>query len=644
MKRIKIIKVYFILWLFIGFTIWAYWAEFTAFFAAAASFNVAVLAIMAIGGLFLMNAAINLVLLGGTFGALAYKRSGYEFYLRAIDKIMPANIAHMFYSRKSQEKMLFTQEESREVISWLEDSFASQRGYVTFFINTPLLIGLFGTFTGLLKSIDEMGRIVISLTGDVVLNEVIESFAGPLSGMAIGFGSSLFAVGIAVILGIKGYILFKYQDIMIEGVEEWLKGRIIDVSVSGEANSDLPDRKESFLDLFLGEMGKLTKEIGKVTEVNQTFALMSDSLVSLNTQAILQKEQTDALISVLKDEFESSKMDKDRVVALLNELSSHLQAQQNTILSLRNEGGEFNASLSTMLEGMGGKLENMITLLKEESPSLLSIENTLAKIAESSEKSELQGTMLIDEIRGGFDRIINANSAIENGQKASAEVIERSGNSLVRILEALESYKAEDMESLKDISSKISDIGELLYNAGNIEKEKKDEITELLLSQFSKINSLLDAIAKDGFAPLSQGSQELSLKLGSISGRLDNILRSIDRYYTEANENVEIRAEGTKVQFQDAYESILNINSSIKNSIEQSSALIGEELKTQREIGEDRAAELAEMLKAQISELKALNANLAAQRSAGAQNERRSHKGKKDKGFIDNLKSIFGGR
>ena len=292
MKRIKILKVYFILWLFVFFTISAYWSDFLLFFNAAVAFNAAVLALMAVGGLFLLNAGVSLVMLAGTFGALAYKRSGYEFYLRAIEKIMPANIANMFYSRKTQEKMMFTSEESRDVVMWLEDKFGSQRSYINFFISTPLLIGLFGTFSGLLKSIDEMGRIVISLSGEVVLKDVIESFSGPLAGMAVGFGSSLFAVGVAVILGIKGYILYRYQDIMIEGVEEWLKGRIVEVTDIGgaDAQNDLPGRKESFLDLFLAEMGKLTKEIGKAAESNQALPVMSNALVSLTQQAIEQKE------------------------------------------------------------------------------------------------------------------------------------------------------------------------------------------------------------------------------------------------------------------------------------------------------------------------------------------------------------------
>ncbi len=69
-----------------------------------------------------------------------------------------------------------------------------------------LMIGLLGTFSGLLIALNEMGRIILSLQGDVNIGEVMHSLNGPISGMSVGFGSSLFGVASAIVLSVKGYI------------------------------------------------------------------------------------------------------------------------------------------------------------------------------------------------------------------------------------------------------------------------------------------------------------------------------------------------------------------------------------------------------------------------------------------------------
>ncbi|WP_419769941.1 MAG: hypothetical protein ACNI3C_11470 [Candidatus Marinarcus sp.] len=233
MRRIKILKVYFIFWLFIFFLVFANFKMFISFFMATLTFNIAVLTVLAIGMVIVYHAAFRLTMLAGTFGILAYKKGDQLiYYLNGIDRIMPANIAHMFYKRAKNGVLYFTQDEAKDVTSWLEEKFANQKVYVNFFTATALMIGLFGTFTGLLKSIDEMGAIILSLSGDINLAEVIAGFAGPLSGMAIGFGSSLFGVATAIILSVKTYILSRNQESFIEDIEDWMKGKIIDTQSS----------------------------------------------------------------------------------------------------------------------------------------------------------------------------------------------------------------------------------------------------------------------------------------------------------------------------------------------------------------------------------------------------------------------------
>ena len=275
MKRLKIMKAYAVLWLFIYFLVYSNMEAMATFFFATLTFNLAVLTILIIGIIVIMKSSINLVMLAGTFGILAYKKENLTFYLQGIEKIMPANIVHMFNSRAEKGVLLFTSEESRSVIEWIDEKFSHQNRYINYFIGTSLMIGLLGTFTGLLVSIDQMGKIILSLSGDIDLGAVIASFSGPLGGMAIGFGSSLFGVVSAIILGLMGYILNKNQEALIEGVEDWLKGRIIDSggataapSIAGSGGA-LPEHRSSFMDVFIDNISSLTKEMAKISVTNE---------------------------------------------------------------------------------------------------------------------------------------------------------------------------------------------------------------------------------------------------------------------------------------------------------------------------------------------------------------------------------------
>lgn len=119
MKRIKVLKAYLIIWLFILYVVYTNAELLGIFFMATVIFSTAILGLLAVGTLYQIVSGFHIMMLGGTFGALAYKKTGYEFYIRSIDSLLPANIAHMLQSRKSKQTMFFTQEESRKCATFL---------------------------------------------------------------------------------------------------------------------------------------------------------------------------------------------------------------------------------------------------------------------------------------------------------------------------------------------------------------------------------------------------------------------------------------------------------------------------------------------------------------------------------------------
>ena len=300
MRRLKLLKIFFVFMLFILFMLIANIEQISAYFMATITFNAGILTVFIIGFIVIMQSAIRLTMLAGTFGVLSYKKGEeLEYYLKGIGKLMPATIANMFEKRAKKGVLFFTDAEAKDVNIWLEEQFYNTKGYISFFVGTSLMIGLFGTFTGLLKAIDDMGAIILSLGGDINIAEVMSQFAGPLGGMAIGFSSSLFGVAAAIILNILQYILSRQQAAFSEDVQDWLKGKLIEsqssetlkkidssnekISDGGAVNtSSIGTGSTAFMDIFVDTMSDLTKSINTA---NQSSELIYKQLIQYLNEA-----------------------------------------------------------------------------------------------------------------------------------------------------------------------------------------------------------------------------------------------------------------------------------------------------------------------------------------------------------------------
>ena len=283
-----------------------------------------------------------------------------------------------------------------------------------------MMIGLLGTFVGLVEAIDHMGQIIIGLNDDVDIKQIMRDFSGPISGMAIGFGASLFGVVGAVILGINGYILFRYQDTLISGIEDWLKDRIIETVSSSpseavtQAPSELPGQRKSFMDLFIEQMGMLSSEISKLSNSSQNTQTMTDSLVAIKSLFESNQEYVQTLIKT--NEQANSK--------LSDILDGILQTQKNIVDISAQERGV----LQGIFEKHGGLLESGTTELE--------------KINANSDKIQLR----LDNAVSSLTQIreLHANGLLQ---------IKSSGTQIVSSLEKLEERLAKEGAELHGIAS-----------------------------------------------------------------------------------------------------------------------------------------------------------------------------------------------
>lgn len=522
MKRIKVHKAYFITWLFILYVVYANAELLSNFFMATVIFSSAIVGFLAVGTLYQFVSGFDIMMLGGTFGALAYKRTGYEFYIRSINSILPANIAHMLQSRKDQQQMLFTEDESRDIIDWLEHKFSKQKSYINFFINTSMLIGLLGTFVGLVESIDKMGQIILSLNGEVPISEIMQQFSGPLSGMAIGFGASLFGVVTAVILGLNGYILFRYQDTLISGVEEWLKDRIIDIApknidVSVTSGSELTGHRKNFMDVYLDQLSMLTTEITKYSSGNENMSSMATSLSSIESILDEQKTYMKSMLQLQENTQSRYETLSSAVIDLYGLTNNRLEENKLALdnvsqvnYKILEQNGEQMSLLNKNVSEMGSSITRKI----EQGNEFLFEISSFQKI-EFDKNVELYSDIL--------NNLVSIHKSIEN----EITVIEDFSTKQSKEISTLSEYQVKASETLESAIDSFKQGQEVLISLQKQGTDKNTQNSSALLVTMKEVSTTLEDNKRSikSLLKLQEGSKSKELEFQSNS---INLLETID--------------------------------------------------------------------------------------------------------------------
>ncbi|MGB5867526.1 MAG: hypothetical protein WBG69_06620, partial [Arcobacteraceae bacterium] len=247
---------------------------------------------------------------------------------------------------------------------WLEEKFSNTKTYITFFTGTVLMIGLFGTFTGLLKAIDEMGAIILGLSGDINLAEVIAGFAQPLGGMAIGFASSLFGVASAIILSIMGYILNRNEAIFLEDVYDWMKGQIVEgqtISNEGTVTTTTQGMGNSggMMDLFVDNISALSAQMEKYNKSNEAmFGMLSESIDNGNETTQRQMTVLEDISTGLKELNINQFSNANIMEESLQEVSGAIMNENKTVKKLLEVQQENNEMLSLLVQHLNLKNES----------------------------------------------------------------------------------------------------------------------------------------------------------------------------------------------------------------------------------------------------------------------------------------------
>ena len=104
-----------------------------------------------------------------------------------------------------------------------------ERDSVRYVTNTLIFLGLLGTFWGLIVTVGGFAELLINIDfdGEFVLQEMQLGMAGPLSGMATAFTSSLLGLAGSLVVGFLGLQLQFAQNTMFQELTDFMSGYIL---------------------------------------------------------------------------------------------------------------------------------------------------------------------------------------------------------------------------------------------------------------------------------------------------------------------------------------------------------------------------------------------------------------------------------
>lgn len=181
------------------------------------------------------------------------------------------------------------------------------RGNVGFIAGILVMMGLLGTFMGLLKTIDAVGEAMASMSniggGDGLgdISGFIGKLAEPLQGMGLAFSSSLFGLSGSLLIGFFNHLSGAGQNQFIEGFSRWIDDHIPKPGKAlkkGAAGPKVPhaDDLKAWLAGFVMMSTKTNHKLGMLlTSLAQTAEAARVS--AHNTQEVAKQhyQMTDAL-------------------------------------------------------------------------------------------------------------------------------------------------------------------------------------------------------------------------------------------------------------------------------------------------------------------------------------------------------------
>ncbi len=421
-----------------------------------------------------------------------------------------------------------------------------KKSNVGFLAGILVMLGLLGTFLGLLTTIDAVGAVMGNMSGmgggeggavdEAQMSGFISSLSAPLQGMGLAFSSSLFGLSGSLLIGFFNHLCGGAQDKFIENVGRWIDDQIPTYNPANDTKQEnnIPAKSEDlkkWLTGFVYLSVKTNKQISALTyslvETIKSLVKENDILVEIEKNQksiVVQTQATNETFKIIAKSIDKQSIDivdllsknvnmidgfrKDTNIHL-NSISNASNSLSKNINAIHSSQNDTNVCLNSICDAVV-PISSILEVSNKISDNTTSIDTGLSEIkkyfSEFNSVNHINWEELSVNISSGLDGIKEVikiqGSNIEIGNELNEKLgktliiinneINQSNQKQEKILNTVLDNKTENVDISK-IETKLEKIiQEMNLVMGQMETINEDKLKEFLNldtdEEFSNIN------------------------------------------------------------------------------------------------------------------------------------------------------------
>lgn len=329
-----------------------------------------------------------------------------------------ARVINTFYmegavlSLKEPGHLRFTDNQSRIMKSKVGQRTSRMRHAVQYMAGVLVMLGLIGTFWGLLETITSVGEAMSAIVasfeatsgggGGGNMVEFLKAISKPLQGMGVAFSASLFGLSGSLLAGLLNSFCAKGMDKFLEDFSNWIDARI--PNAEKEKKDAAPKEANAMAVMAENPVTKAVQEtleqFGKQTQ--HMFAMLTELVGELAELGSQQTQLTKQLTAEKRETMRLAHTFEAGITALAGQLSSMNEAM---------------VSLPLITKEMRGDIRGMAGLIGTTQQAIIQHQQLTAdQLAEQSRQQAV--------LTGSISSLFEVNRALAGANTRIAESLE----------------------------------------------------------------------------------------------------------------------------------------------------------------------------------------------------------------------------
>jgi hypothetical protein len=404
----------------------------------------------------------------------------------------PKSIGHMFdlaYDEVLKNKNFqISATTLQNITNAIDGRLADERSLVNYLTGLLIFLGLIGTFVGLMEMVGSIGSVISNLTNvggnpTETMQRLLTDLQKPLSGMAMGFSSSLFGLFGSLAIGLLGRGGTRCQKGLQNAFEGWLANTAhLETGKGGEVG----DLARLIADNLMGTSGEKgsgggsagVSDLGMVATMAQGFSRMQTSMEQMNTLLPRMVEAQGEQITVMRQVLATV----DRVAVDLNDT----RESTREAVVVNQTGNE--------------SLQEIIQLTRTTEQRLTSGFNGMAHVMEVTGQAYLDGLRRLTaenyetnarlakllDVKAAGDKITEIAGSIESKVRGGVTSMSASLDRTAEALETGMTRLAAEQAELKQVLINLQANG----NGSGVSAEFEDKLT----SGFTELSRSMETV------------------------------------------------------------------------------------------------------------------------------------------------------